>query len=202
MRKHLSAAVFAVLLSTSAFAAEPRAASPAPAKPASSKPTEGQPLPAGWRWVTAEDGKFRAAFPSQPSVEHSTEDTEAGKAQTVTYSVTSEADGSFLAVAVTKFPDGTMAQALPSQVLEGARDGALANVNGKIVTDKSVMVDGPKGGKRFYPGRDYEATGAQGTRISTRVILVEDRLYQIIFVRTAEKNEPFKQLLPTFALQQ
>jgi hypothetical protein len=213
MRKLLYAAVSAVLLPTATFAAEPAAApkakteapaaKPAEAKPAEAKPTEGPAIPAGWSLVSSPEGKFRAAFPTQPQVERTVDDTDAGKAQTVTYSVTSEKDESFLAVAVTQFPDGTVSKALPTTVLEGARDGSLANINGKLVADKAVMVDAPKGSsKRFFPARDYEATGAQDLRVSTRVILVEDRLYQIMFVRGFEKNEQFKQLLSTFALEQ
>jgi len=212
MRKLLFAAGSAALLPTAIFAAEPKAAPkakteapaarPAKGKAAASKPSEEPAIPAGWTLVTSPEGKFRAAFPSQPTVEHGTEDTDAGKAEMVTYSVVSEEEDIFLAVTVTKFPKGTVSQALPAQVLEGARDGALANVNGKLLADKSVLVDGPKGGgKRFYPGRDYEATGTEGVHISTRLILVEDWLYQIMFVRRAEKNELFKQLVPTFALQ-
>jgi hypothetical protein len=212
MRKLLSAAVFAVLLPTVTFAAEPKAApkakteapaaKPTEAKAAADKPAEeGPATPEGWTLVTSAEGKFRAAFPAQPQVERSVEDTDAGKAQVVTYSF--EKDDSYLAVSVTKFPDGTVSKALPTDVLEGARDGALANVSGKLVTDKAVMVDGPKGGtKRFYPGREYEATGAQDMRISVRVILAEDRLYQIMLVRMTEKNDSFKQLVSTFALQQ
>ncbi len=213
MRRLLYAAVSAVLLPTATFAAEPAAAPkakteapaarPAEAKAAEARPKEGPALPAGWALVSSPEGKFRAAFPTQPQVEHSVEDTDAGKAQTVTYSVTSEKDDTFLAVAVTRFPDGTVSKALPTTVLEGARDGAVANINGKVLTDKAVMVDAPKGsGKRFYPGRDYEATGAQDLRVSTRVILAEDRLYQIMYVRGVEQNEQFKQLLSTFALEQ
>jgi hypothetical protein len=95
-----------------------------------------------------------------------------------------------------------MKDAAPGTVLEGARDGAIANVKGKLVEgrDTAVTVPGPKAGKS-YPGRDYEATAPQGMRISTRLILVGDRLYQIIFVRMGEKNDPFKQLVASFTLQ-
>lgn len=157
-------------------------------------------VPASWSAGVYSQEKFRAAFPTKPKVERTADETEAGTAESVTYSV-SLSDGSYLAIAVSKFPDGAMKNALPAKVLEGARDGALANVNGEAMGDRTILVDAPKGDKRRkYPGREFEAKVPNGMRVAMRVILVGDRLYQLMHVRMNEDREIFEQLVSSFEL--
>lgn len=213
MRELLSAAVSAVLLSTAAFAAEPSAPeqgkTQAPAaRPADAKGVDGVGatddlvIPDGWSLVTSPVGGFRAAFPSSPKVTEQPLETAAGWVRMLNYSVITKNDNSYLAVAVGRYPDGTLSGKPAEQVLKNAGDGMLAQHKLTLVTDKPVKVEGPKGGEQPFPGRDLEAIqGSEGMRISVRMILVKDRLYQIMFMRQGEKNEPFKQLLSTFSLQ-
>jgi hypothetical protein len=88
-------------------------------------------------------------------------------------------------------------------LLNSARDGALAKTHTRLVTDKPVTVEGPgSGGKRSFPGRDYEAIGGpEGVRVSARIIVAEDRLYLIMLAHKDEDTETFDQFLTTFSLQ-
>lgn len=163
-------------------------AAPAPAKPAA--------IPAGWTQLTSEKGGFRAAFPSKPEEEASTQDTEAGQARTLTYSVSG--DDGFLAVSVTQFAAGTMSQTPADKVLEGARDGAIANVGGTLLSWKPATLSPAP--RQAATARDYEAKTKDGLRVSARLVLAGDRLYQIIHVRPAEANDAFQKLAASFTL--
>ncbi|WP_375771278.1 hypothetical protein NR798_10380 [Archangium gephyra] len=214
MRKLLSAAAFAVLLSTAAFAAEPSApekgGTEAPTvRPADAKgidtvgATDELVIPDGWSLVTSPVGGFRAAFPSSPKVKEQPLKTEAGWVRMISYGVAPKNDDSYLMVMVGQYPDGTMSAMPADQVLKSACDGMLAQQKLTLLTDKPVSVNAPKGSsERSFPGRDIEATqGPEGMRISIRMILVKDRMYQIMFMHKNEDTGLFKQLLSTFSLQ-
>jgi hypothetical protein len=201
MRPLLSAAVSAVLWSTAAVAAEPGA--PDRAKPAEAKAAVDAPaIPAGWSLMNSAEDGFRAAFPSAPQVDNRTVDTENGTMRVKIYGVyRSEGGANSLAVMVAYYPYGTTDPALAEEVMRGSRDALLNEQNYKLVSEKQVRVAGPKGDKSTFPGRDYEAIGPQGQHLSLRLILVNNRMYQLMFLRKAETNEPFKQLVSSFSLR-
>jgi hypothetical protein len=143
---------------------------------------------------------FRVSFPAPPHQEASMQETGAGLAATTTWSL-APSEGEYLAVSATHFPEGTVSTNAPEKVLAGARDGALANVQGTLVREEAVRVRGPRGGKPSYPGLDYQATSGQGLRVSTRLLVVGDTLYQLLYVRTGEDDAPFRQLVGSFALR-
>ena len=182
--------------SASGPSADKAAADEAPAPKAPGKAT----VPAGWVPLVVKESGFQAAFPGTPTKEDSTQDTEAGTAKTTTWAVEPRKQAYF-AVSVTVFPEKTVSMQLPSEVLEGARDGAVANVNGTLVSDRSLFVNAPPGAKqRLYPAREFELIGPQGIQMGARVIVVGDRLYQIIQVRVSDSNEEFKKLAGSFQL--
>jgi hypothetical protein len=213
MRELLSSAVYAVLLSTAACATAPvapaqarleaPASRPASAQEAASKAVEGPAIPAGWTLVTSAEGGFRAAFPFAPEIESTDLETGNGKARTIIYGGYPEKEGSYLMVAVSKFPPGMDGLAYSDVMMNSARDGSLAKTHTRLVSDKPVRVDGPgSGGTRSFPGLDYEATGGpEGMRISARIIIAEDRLYQLMFAHKDGETETFTRFLSTFALQ-
>lgn len=190
MRELLSAAVTAVLLSTTACTAERSA----PEKAA-------LVIPDGWSPMYSPKGGFRAAFPFRPMVKESPLKTEAGWVRVLSY-LPLKNGSSGLSVIMEEYPDGTMSRRPAEEVLKRAGDRVLAQHQLTLVTDKPVKVDGPEGGdERSFPGRDLEAIQeSEGRRVSLRIILVKDRVYQIMYMHKDEKTETFKQFLSTFAL--
>jgi hypothetical protein len=64
--------------------------------------------------------------------------------------------------------------------LDGARDGAINNVNGKLKSSSPITLNGK------YPGREFTASitkPIQG-QIRARVYLVNKRLYQVMLLGT------------------
>lgn len=208
MREILSAAVSAVLLSAAACTTQPSAPEKATAaRPADAKgvaaggSTDALVIPDGWTLVYSRGG-FRAAFPSRPLVMEKPLKTEAGWVRLLSHDVTMKDGSGDLSVIVATYPNGTMSGKPAEQALEDAGDRILAQHKLTLVTDKPVKVDGPKGGdERSFPGRDLEAIQeSEGMRVSIRVFLVNDRVFQIMFRHKDEKTEPFEQFLSTFSL--
>lgn len=192
----------AAVLSSTALAAPPRAAPAASGKSAAAspaKPSSERPAPAtppGWVPLIAPQSGFRMALPSKPEEKTSQQQTAVGVAQTTTWSI-SQGD-THLVVGATQFPPGSVGKTSPGKVLEDTRDGALANAHSSTVSEKAIQVAGPKGEQ--LPGREYEAIGAEGMRMSVRLILVGDRLYQIICVHPGATDELFKKVTGSFQL--
>jgi hypothetical protein len=159
-------------------------------------------IPAGWSLVTSPRGGFRAAFPSSPEVKEQLLKTDSGYVRMISYGVPSRKDDSYLMVIVGQYPDGSMSGKPADQLLTRAGDYTLAQNKFTLVSAKDVRVDGARGSGVTFPGRDIEATeGPTGKRISIRMILVHDRVYQVLFLRDGEKAEPFQQFLSTFELR-
>lgn len=81
-------------------------------------------------------------------------------------------------VGMNDYPKGVL-HVDPNVVLDGARDGAVGNVNGKLLSEKKITVDG-------WPGREL-VIAAEGLKTHARVVLVGDRLVQALVV-TAEDS--------------
>jgi hypothetical protein len=79
-------------------------------------------------------------------------------------------------VAYSDYPSNLVRYADVDEMLDGARDGAVDNVDGTLVGERKIRLQG-------YPGRELwiEATmaGKQGLA-QARIYMVGSRLYQII----------------------
>ncbi len=169
------------------------AATPAtPAAPA--EPTATPDPLAGWVTFTASDGSFSVRLPEEPKIEEQVVPTEAGDIQISMYLV--EDNNSAIILSHNEFPaaiteaiaagDETLIQGM----LDGGRDGAVSNVAGTLQEEKQITIDG-------FPGREFtfaidssaSPTGKAITGIA-RVILTNDRLYQLISLTAADETNP------------
>jgi hypothetical protein len=148
-----------------------------PARPATA-------VPGGWHAVETDD--FAVAFPTAPAREESVEETDIGPSPTTMWGL--ETDGAWLGLSVNDFPAGSMANAAPSDVLAGARDGALGNVGGRLVSDRAVSIAAP-GSTRPVAGLEYQGASPQ-FEIRARMFLRGDRLYQLIMISPPDHPDP------------
>jgi hypothetical protein len=66
------------------------------------------------------------------------------------------------------------------QVFDSSRNGAVANLKGKLVREKDIKLD-------KHPGREVQIEVAGGKRLfRARVFLVERRLYQVVVFGTKD----------------
>ena len=151
-------------------------------------------------WQSLDAPTFTVDVPGVPEMKEGVEQTKAGPVKTTTWSIKTQ--GAFFAVSIADYPKGAMGNAMPVKVLEGARDGAMANVGGTVEKDISVFLDSGTP-KKKYPGREFDGTTKSGLKLAARLFLVEDRLYQLICVtpKAGFNAADFKKFADSFKLK-
>lgn len=139
---------------------------------------------AEWKDFKSEAGKFSVQLPGVP--EEKTQPVNVAKLGNVnmfTYTL-EQSDGAYMA-AYNDYPAGLFAQVSTDKVLDGARDGAVGNMQGgKLISEQKIAIGN-------YPGRDIVAEGAQGNMtfvVKARVYLVNYRLYQVMAIMPKDKS--------------
>lgn len=126
-----------------------------------------------WVGFTSERWNFTAEFPGAPASEVLTVESMLGPVELHIFS--SERDGWAYMISALEAPDTGKAVA-PAKVLDGARDGAVANVGGRLVSETQLEHDG-------LPARRVEivAPSAGGEqRLIGLLVARERRLYQVL----------------------
>jgi hypothetical protein len=147
-------------------------------------PPKAAPPQGTWLAFESAAGKFKAEFPKAPTTESAPLAVQGMNLEMTTYSV--EDSGIYYAVATVDYPSNLTP--VPAKVLDGARDGAVANIQGKLAKETQIEVDGS-------PGRRITIEAAAGgieMVVDSVLVLVGHRLYQAIVVRpkppTADEN--------------
>ena len=126
----------------------------------------------GWQEFRSEDDRFLALFPREPTKRVETANTPQGPLRNHIYSV-SEGQSTF-SIAVARFRTDHVKAVGQTAVLDGARDGAVLNTLGKLLSELLIELDG-------YPGREIKISVAGGkVTIQGRMFLVRNRLYQVL----------------------
>lgn len=125
---------------------------------------------------TSKEGKFKAKFPAKPS-----EKSQTTNGITFTMHISTTKDGGYIVgIADLPIPDGETAE-MTQKRLDGARDGAVGNVKGKLIDSKEVTLD------KKYPGREFSASLPQKDGlVKARIYLAGKRLYQVMAIGTKD----------------
>jgi hypothetical protein len=86
----------------------------------------------------------------------------------------------------------------PDQVLDAARDGGLRKIQGTVLTQKKITVQG-------YPGLDVQARAPRDSLADFRIVVAGDRLFVITAIATEEDDrEPktIERILDSFKINQ
>ncbi|WP_208729642.1 hypothetical protein [Corallococcus exercitus] len=176
-------------------------AMPSPAEVTAEEATDEVVIPKGWSWVTSPQGKFGVAFPSTPNVKERLVKTPAGNATAIIYSVPIGKNGGSMGVVVAQsihVTNGLTAD----EVMRRAFAKTMADYTLTQLSEERVIVNGARGSGETFPGIDIEAIQTSSRmRVSLRIIMVHERLYQLLYLRDGEKTEPFQQFVSTFELQ-
>lgn len=137
-----------------------------------------------WGQITTPE--FVIPFPADV---HPTEEVlpvKSMEARTVTWR--HDAEASSYQVMFAEYPQEFVKNRVPSKMLQGAREGALANSGTQLVRTFNVLLESGIPGKK-WPGNEFEASSPNGWRLRARIYLVENRLYQIILVSTGSSEQ-------------
>jgi len=151
------------------------------------------PAPAAWQEFSSTEGSFAVLLPGTPSYEKQNSSTAVGPIDMHLFSLDLAKDAAFM-IMYSDYPD-VIAQAPADKVLDGGRDGALANTKGRLVAEESMSLDG-------FPGREFTIDIPGKGMMKLRAYLVRQRLYQIMAVGTKERidHEDTAKYLTSFRL--
>ncbi|HWN10663.1 MAG TPA: hypothetical protein VNO50_15600 [Pyrinomonadaceae bacterium] len=121
-------------------------------------------------WINHSDapGRFSISMPVKPVKSEQLVDTESGKL-TNNVLLAETGNSAFLV----SYVDHAVPQD-PQKALERVRDGAVKGINGTLAGSTSISHKG-------FPGLEFQAS-AQGNIYTSRIYLVNSRLYQIVVV--------------------
>jgi hypothetical protein len=121
----------------------------------------------------SQEGRFSVLFPGEPKRILQSVDTPVGKIDLVLYQAGSKKTG--FIVGYSDYPQEVIDKSNLGKMLDGARDGAVGNVGGELIDEMELEFQG-------YPGREVEIDVAGKTTVRSRLILIDNRLYQVMVV--------------------
>jgi hypothetical protein len=130
---------------------------------------------------TSDDGGFSIAFPGDPETQTQSVPTDVGDVALTMYTV--ETGSAAYLAGYADYPADMVAGSDPETMLDGGRDGAVGNIDGRLLTEKHITLDG-------HLGRELKVESKDGKQVLYgRFYLVEARLYQIMVVTSPDGLE-------------
>lgn len=130
-----------------------------------------------WKEFASKDGRFKVLMPGTPKQNKVETESDFGKG--VLYMNVTLAGKSMYGANYCDFP-AEIKKAPIKQVFDSSRDGAVANMEGKLASEKDIKLG-------EHPGREIQIDVAEGKRLfRVRVYLVEQRLYQVVIFGSPE----------------
>lgn len=133
-----------------------------------------------WGEYKSTEGGFSILMPGNPVHNKQTYNTDVGALDINIYGL--EQEGIAYYVIYMDYPDSLVQQRTPDKFLDNARDEALANGQGKLLSEEAISLNS-------YPGREIKIERADGKTIeTTRMYLVGHRLYGIQAITSRENS--------------
>ncbi len=139
----------------------------------------------------SEAGRFAVMAPLTLQEEAQELETQAGKIHLHVFSGQRDDIGYF--VSYCDYPPEIVQRGDPEKMLDGSRDGAVSNANGKLLSETKITLEGHPGRELVMEARDESGRG--GT-IKGRLFMVKNRLYQVMVV--APRGQAGGQATDTF----
>jgi hypothetical protein len=133
-----------------------------------------------WKAFTSKDGRFTVEFPGAPN-EAAPQQVQTAVGPLETHLFTLELPNvAFYAIAYVDYPKDKVGDKSIDSMLESAKDGAVAKVQGTLVDEQKKDFNGNKGLELKIEAKDLMLFG--------RLMFVQNRLYQILVVVPKPKS--------------
>jgi len=142
--------------------------------------------------LTSKEGRFSVLMPANPKEMKQEIPTAVGTIKVTMY--LSDLGNQAYVVSFNDYPADLVKMTEPAKMLESARGGVVGK--GKLVSEKKITLD-------KSPGLDFEYELPDGKGIGrARMYLVNERLYQMLFINGTEKTVPkeVEKVLESFKL--
>jgi hypothetical protein len=135
----------------------------------------------------SDEGRFSILLPGEPERMVQKVDTPFGALELIMYQAGSKKIGFMVGYA--DYPQKMFESADIEKMLDDARDGAVQNIQGKLIDEKVLDFHG-------NPGRELEIKVPNKATIKSRIILIGTRLYQVMVV--SESKSALRKNCPKF----
>jgi hypothetical protein len=130
-----------------------------------------------WKEFASKEGRFKIVMPGAPKQEELETESDFGKG--VLHMNVAQADKTMYGANYCDFP-AEIKNAPLKKVFDSSRDGAVANLEGKLVRESDIKLGD-------YPGREIHIGAEDGKQLfRARVYLVDRRLYQVVVFGSKE----------------
>lgn len=127
----------------------------------------------------SDEGRFSISLPGKPERMVQKTDTSMGALESVMYQAGSDKIG-FIAGYV-DYPPKMFENTDIEKMLDVARDGAIQNIKGKLLNENVLDFHG-------NPGRELEVELPNKATLKSRIILINNRLYQVMAISNSKKT--------------
>jgi hypothetical protein len=133
----------------------------------------------------SDEGRFTVLMPGKPELQNQV--TPVGKVNMIMYMAGSNKAG--CAVAYADYPAQLINSTDPQKILEGAKNGAIKNISGRLISEASIDFHG-------LPAKEVHIEIPNKAFVTARFILASPRFYEIMFI--AQKDKGHEQNISKF----
>ena len=131
-----------------------------------------------WKTFVSDDKGFTFQFPTEPNRESDIVNAPSGKVELIQYM--SKHKDILYTVMYGDYPNNALVGMTSEQLLDNARNGAVENVQGKLLSEVVIS-------KANYPGREITVKVEPNTVLTAQIILKDNRVYQLLVVTPSDK---------------
>jgi hypothetical protein len=142
-----------------------------------------------WRTYRSNEGGFVVSLPGRARRTKQAVDSPTGKDLVHFHTVEMGSDAAF-SVVIFDGPENFL-RTPPAVLLKGGRDSILAKAEGKLISERSLSLQGK-------PGWELVLAGPDGSTTWVRIYLVGQRLYQVVAI--SPKRQDAQRFLDSFRL--
>jgi hypothetical protein len=136
-------------------------------------------LPHHWQTYTSPDDSLSVQFPDKFKFQPTQNPLEAGGTTTVNMITASPTEHTAYSFSIVE--NENIGQKSPDQALDFALEGSLRRIQGTVITQKNITVQG-------CPALEVQARARGNSRVDLRMVVAGNRLIMIMAVATVERD--------------
>jgi len=147
-----------------------------------------------WTEYSSTEGQFSVLLPAAPTTDVKPVATQSGQVEMHFYSLTTGNTDYLISYA--DYPISLFQNTPIKSILDGARDGAVKNSQGRLITESDISLDS-------YPGREINVESSDSANLMrAHLYVVNQRLYQVIVItpRASAGSADVTKFLDSFQL--
>ena len=146
-------------------------------------------LPHRWETYTASDGSFSIELPGKPTLQNVQAPVEGGGVTPLTLVSVNPTSNTVYMCSYAE--DENIEKKSPDEALESGRDGSLRKIQGTVISQRSMTVQG-------YPALEMQARARGESLVDSRMIVAGKRLYMIMAVASVQQDREPKTIQRMF----